>query len=217
MKYLAIFSFLLFIGAGCTGVPSADDGLEATNIQLKSNDDSVNSEEVKESEPNVNTMTEKTYAFPGVLPAEKIHNKQVRITTKNGDVVIKLLDEIAPKTVSNFVYLTEEGYYDGLTFHRVIEDFMVQGGDPTGTGAGGPGYNFEDEFSDEVNFSEPGKLAMANRGHGTNGSQFFITTVPTEWLQGAHTIFGEVIEGQDVVLQIVGGDKMQKVVIEEAK
>lgn len=217
MKYLAIFSLLLLIGAGCTGVPSTDNGQVATNIQFKSTDDSVNSQEEKESDSNEKIMTEKTYAFPGVLPAQKIQNKQVRITTKNGDVVIKLLDEIAPKTVSNFVYLTEEGYYDGLTFHRVIEDFMVQGGDPTGTGAGGPGYNFEDEFSDMVNFSEPGKLAMANRGPGTNGSQFFITTVPTEWLQGAHTIFGEVIEGQDIVLQIQGGDEMQKVVIEDAK
>jgi peptidylprolyl isomerase len=117
---------------------------------------------------------------------------------KGGEFVIELFADKAPVTVNNFVFLAREGFYDGITFHRVIEGFMAQGGDPTGTGSGGPGYSFEDEFSD-LTFDREGLLAMANSGPNTNGSQFSITFAPTPHLNGLHTIFGEVIEGMDVV------------------
>ena len=116
-----------------------------------------------------------------------------------GDVKIKLFADKAPKTVNNMVFLAREGYYDGTTFHRVIPDFMAQGGDPTGSGMGGPGYKFADEFHPDLKFDRPGLLAMANAGPGTNGSQFFITFIPTDWLTNKHTIFGEVVEGMDLV------------------
>lgn len=112
----------------------------------------------------------------------KEYKMKVKIITAKGDVNINLLPDKSPVTVANFVNLAKKGYYDGLKFHRVIDNFMAQGGDPTGTGAGGPGYRFEDEVNNGLNFSKAGKLAMANAGPGTNGSQFFITTVPTEWL-----------------------------------
>jgi cyclophilin family peptidyl-prolyl cis-trans isomerase len=128
-------------------------------------------------------------------------NKQYFATVKmakGGEFVIQLFPDKAPITVDNFVKLARAGFYDGTTFHRVLEGFMAQGGDPTGTGTGGPGYEFEDEFSD-LTFDKPGVVAMANSGPNTNGSQFFITFAPTDWLNGKHTIFGQVIEGMDVV------------------
>ena len=128
----------------------------------------------------------------------KEYKMKVKIITAKGDVNINLLPDKSPVTVANFVNLAKKGYYDGLKFHRVIDNFMAQGGDPTGTGAGGPGYRFEDEVNNGLNFSKAGKLAMANAGPGTNGSQFFITTVPTEWLNGNHTIFGEVVSEADL-------------------
>lgn len=138
------------------------------------------------------------------------------IKTSKGEININLFPEVAPITISNFVNLATRGYYDGLNFHRVIEDFMIQGGCPFGTGTGGPGYQFEDECSAEVNFEAPGKLAMANAGPGTNGSQFFITHVPTMWLQGKHTIFGEVVseEDQKIVNLIQQGDLIETIKIE---
>ena len=146
----------------------------------------------------------------------KEYKMKVKIITAKGDVNINLLPDKSPVTVANFVNLAKKGYYDGLKFHRVIDNFMAQGGDPTGTGAGGPGYRFEDEVNNGLNFSKPGKLAMANAGPGTNGSQFFITTVPTEWLNGNHTIFGEVASEADldVVKKLSNGDVMTKVVVE---
>jgi peptidyl-prolyl cis-trans isomerase A (cyclophilin A) len=137
-----------------------------------------------------------------------------KLRTNQGDIVIRLFPDHAPKTVRNFVELAEgsrewtdpstrqpskERLYDGTIFHRVIPDFMIQGGDPLGTGTGGPGYKFADEFHPDLSFNRPYLLAMANSGPGTNGSQFFITTAPTTWLTGKHTIFGEVISGTDVV------------------
>ena len=146
----------------------------------------------------------------------KEYKMKVKIITAKGDVNINLLPDKSPVTVANFVNLAKKGYYDGLKFHRVIDNFMAQGGDPTGTGAGGPGYRFEDEVNNGLNFSKAGKLAMANAGPGTNGSQFFITTVPTEWLNGNHTIFGEVVSDDDlkVVKKLSNGDVMTKVVVE---
>lgn len=118
---------------------------------------------------------------------------------KGGEFTAELFADKAPLTVNNFVFLARDGYYDGTTFHRVLEGFMAQGGDPTGTGTGGPGYRFADEINDDLKFDSEGILAMANSGPNTNGSQFFITYGPTPWLDGLHTIFGRVIEGMDVV------------------
>ncbi len=147
-----------------------------------------------------------------------------KINTPKGTITIKLEHEKAPMTVANFVGLAEgtlennakeagQPYYDGLVFHRVINDFMIQGGDPTGTGAGGPGYQFEDEIHPELKHNRPGTLSMANAGPATNGSQFFITHVATDWLDGKHTVFGYVIEGQDVVDSVAQGDSMEQVEI----
>ncbi len=135
---------------------------------------------------------------------------QATITTSKGAIRLRLFPEQAPVTVANFVNLSRRGFYDGLKFHRVIDRFMIQGGCPRGSGRGGPGYQFEDEFSDELRHDRPGRLSMANAGPGTNGSQFFITHVPTAWLDGAHTIFGEVLEGADqaVVDGIKQGDSI---------
>ncbi len=124
------------------------------------------------------------------------------LRTEKGDIKVQLFADRAPNTVNNFVFLAREGFYDNTTFHRVIDGFMAQAGDPAATGAGGPGYLFEDEFFPGLEFDQSGLLAMANRGPGTNGSQFFITFSPTEWLNGGHTIFGKVIEGEDVLADI---------------
>ncbi len=128
------------------------------------------------------------------------------IETNRGVIALKLYATQAPRTVNNFVWLADDGYYDGVTFHRVIKDFMIQGGDPTGTGRGGPGYTFKDEFDPALKHDKPGVLSMANAGANTNGSQFFITHVATPWLDGKHSIFGQVTEGQDVVNAIEQGD-----------
>ncbi|MEJ5223011.1 MAG: peptidylprolyl isomerase [Anaerolineales bacterium] len=129
--------------------------------------------------------------------------------TEKGDIVIKLHADKTPKTVNNFVFLSRAGFYNGCIFHRVIADFMAQGGDPTGTGRGGPGYRFEDEFHPSLKHNKPGILSMANAGPGTNGSQFFITHVPTPWLDNRHSVFGEVISGMDVVLAIPPRDPVR--------
>jgi peptidyl-prolyl cis-trans isomerase B (cyclophilin B) len=136
--------------------------------------------------------------------------------TSKGDIKLRLFADKAPVTVANFVNLAKKGYYDGLTFHRVIADFMIQGGCPHGTGTGGPGYRFEDECTPELRHDAPGKLSMANAGPGTNGSQFFITHVATPWLDGRHTVFGEVIDAadQDVVNAIAVGDAIETIELE---
>lgn len=131
------------------------------------------------------------------------------IHTSKGDIEIEFYDAEAPLTVANFVNLSKRGFYNGITFHRVIPNFMIQGGDPDGMGTGGPGYNFKDEFSSKRTHSGPGILSMANRGPGTNGSQFFITHVETPWLDGKHTVFGKVTKGQDIVDSIAQGDTIK--------
>ena len=127
---------------------------------------------------------------------------KVKIETSLGDIQVDLFAKDAPKTVENFVSLANKGFYDGLMFHRVIPDFMIQTGDPTGTGAGDPGYKFADEFSPKLRHSKPGMLSMANSGPNTNGSQFFITEAATPWLDNRHSVFGEVTQGMDVVNKI---------------
>ena len=138
------------------------------------------------------------------------------IKTNRGTIHLKLYADKTPATVANFANLARRGYYDGLTFHRVIPDFMIQGGCPNGDGRGGPGYKFEDEFVRDLRHDHPGVLSMANAGPGTNGSQFFITHVPTPWLDGKHTVFGSVIgpEDQKVVDSIRGGDAIESITIE---
>ena len=137
--------------------------------------------------------------------------KVATIETNKGRIRLQLEDGKVPKTVENFEKLAKQGFYDGLKFHRVIADFMIQTGCPQGTGTGGPGYKFGDEFHKELKHNGPGVLSMANSGPNTNGSQFFITHVATPWLDGKHSVFGRVLEGQDVVDSIAQGDKMLKV------
>ena len=137
--------------------------------------------------------------------------KQAIFETSKGTIRLELFEEKTPKTVGNFETLCGKEYYDGLTFHRVIPDFMVQGGCPDGTGAGGPGYKFEDEFDSELRHDAPGVLSMANAGPNTNGSQFFITHVPCPHLDDRHSVFGKVLEGQNVVDSIEQGDTMSTV------
>jgi peptidyl-prolyl cis-trans isomerase B (cyclophilin B) len=141
---------------------------------------------------------------------------QATISTNKGDIVIDLYPQYAPKTVNNFVFLARHGFYDGVAFHRVISNFMVQGGDPEGSGRGGPGYRFEDEFAGNPLKHETGVLSMANAGPGTNGSQFFITHGPQPHLNGKHTVFGKVVDSQDVVNAIRQGDVMTSVTITES-
>lgn len=150
--------------------------------------------------PEMTIDTEKTYL--------------ATIKTNKGKIELELYPNYAPKTVNNFVFLAEDGYYDGVTFHRVISNFMIQGGDPTGTGRGGPGYRFEDEFAGNPLKHETNVISMANAGPGTNGSQFFITHSPQPHLNGRHTVFGKVTKGQNVVNAIRQGDTMEKVTIQ---
>jgi peptidyl-prolyl cis-trans isomerase B (cyclophilin B) len=142
--------------------------------------------------------------------------KTATIKTRHGDIRLKLHDDKAPKTVANFEKLAKQGFYNGLTFHRVIADFMIQGGCPEGSGTGGPGYKFADEFHKDLKHDRPGVLSMANSGPNTNGSQFFITHVPTPWLDKKHSIFGQVIDDtQKVVDMVRQGDTMEEVTIED--
>jgi len=136
---------------------------------------------------------------PPTMQIDPAKSYEAVFKTEMGDFRVRLFPDEAPVTVNNFVFLARQGYYNNTTFHRVLPGFMAQGGDPTGTGAGGPGYSFEDEFDPDLQFDRPGLLAMANRGPDTNGGQFFITYAPTPHLSGLHTIFGEVVEGAEVL------------------
>ncbi len=144
---------------------------------------------------------------------ESMKDIRIIVKTDKGDIEGVLYPSKAPVTVANFLNLAKRGYYDGLKFHRVIPDFMIQGGDPTGTGSGGPGYRFEDECTPELKHDKPGIFSMANAGPGTNGSQFFITHVPTPWLDGKHTVFGSVTKGQDMVNAVAQGDTIKSIEI----
>lgn len=144
----------------------------------------------------------KQWSKPPEMVIDPSKTYKATINTDLGDIIIQLFADKAPQTVNNFVFLARQGFYDGVMFHRVIKNFMVQTGDPTGTGRGGPGYRFRDEFHPTLKHDKPGILSMANAGPNTNGSQFFITHVPTPWLDNKHAIFGQVIEGMEVVFSI---------------
>jgi peptidyl-prolyl cis-trans isomerase B (cyclophilin B) len=150
---------------------------------------------------------------PADTEAPAVEDIDIKMTTTKGEIEATIFASKVPVTAANFLNLAKRGYYDGITFHRVIDNFMIQGGDPTGTGRGGPGYKFADEFHPDLKHDQPGLFSMANAGPGTNGSQFFITHVPTPHLDGKHSVFGEVTEGQDVVDAIVKGDKIQTIEI----
>lgn len=153
----------------------------------------------------------------GIASASYDEDQMAVLKTDKGDIVVYLFATKVPGTVYNFTELARQGYYDGLNFHRVIPNFMIQGGCPTGTGSGSPGYKFPDEFDKGLKHYGPGVLSMANSGKDTNGSQFFITHVATDWLNMKHNVFGQVVYGQNVVNAIAGGDKIQAVYVEGMK
>jgi len=157
----------------------------------------------------------KQYSNPPAMAIDAGKKYTATFNTSKGDIVCELFAKDAPKTVNNFVFLARDKFYDGTVFHRVIADFMIQGGDPTASGRGGPGYRFEDETKGNPNKHEVGTLSMANAGPNTNGSQFFVTHVATPHLDGKHTVFGKVLKGQDVVDSIQQGDTLQSVTIAE--
>lgn len=160
-------------------------------------------------------MSNKQWNSPPVTQIDTKKTYRATIETKRGKIEIEFYPQYAPKTVNNFVFLAGDGFYDGVKFHRVIENFMIQGGDPTGTGRGGPGYRFEDEIRGNPLTHDTGVISMANAGPNTNGSQFFITHSPQPHLNGKHTVFGKVTSGMDVVNAIRQGDVMEKVPISE--
>ena len=161
-------------------------------------------------------MTAKQYSAPPAMSIDPSKSYTATFDTSRGAIVCELFPKDAPNTVNNFIFLARDGFYDGTTFHRVINDFMIQGGDPTATGRGGPGYKFKDELEPgKYRKHQRGSLSMANAGPNTNGSQFFITHVATDWLNGKHTVFGQVKSGQEVVDSIRQGDKLNAVKIEE--
>ena len=150
------------------------------------------------------------FSSPPAMSLDASKSYRATIKTDKGDIHLTLEGQKAPKTVNNFVFLARQGFYDGVVFHRVIADFMAQTGDPTGTGSGGPGYKFADEFHPELRHDGPGVLSMANAGAGTNGSQFFITHVATPWLDDKHSVFGRVSGGLDVLLSIPERDPSRR-------
>jgi len=205
-KYPVLFvlGLVLLMGAGCA---SSDTTLTTPTKTTENTTKPVSSTPLEVP----SSMTNRE--FSGVLPAEEINNKQIRLTTSKGVIVFELFAETAPKAVSNFVSLTRDGFFNGLKFHRREEGFVIQGGDPLGTGYGGPGYRFEDELTDGYTYDR-GIVAMANSGANTNGSQFFIMlgNVP---LPKAYTIFGRVVSGLEVIDEIKVGDIMTEVKVEE--
>jgi peptidyl-prolyl cis-trans isomerase B (cyclophilin B) len=158
----------------------------------------------------------KQYPAPPPLTIDPKKKYTATFNTSRGEIVVELHAKDKPITVNNFVFLAKDKFYDGINFHRVIGDFMIQGGCPLGTGTGGPGYRFDDEIKGKPNVHKVGSLSMANAGPGTNGSQFFITHVETGYLDPKHTVFGQVIKGQDVVNAIKQGDKIVSLTIAEA-
>jgi cyclophilin family peptidyl-prolyl cis-trans isomerase len=213
--------------AGATDQPKAGETVTTSPITAPKQDkaimmidDMVTKAKVDKSKPGWRTSLPK----PDAATFDAAHTYFAVMQTNKGKIKIKLMPAVAPMHVTNFIYLAQLGFYDGLSFHRVIPGFMAQGGDPIGNGTGGPGYQFAGEFKPDVKHDRAGMLSMANAGPGTDGSQFFLTFVPTPWLDGKHTIFGEVVEGKDTLkaLESAGSPtgktseplKMEKVTIE---
>lgn len=216
-KLIAISLGLILFGAGCTGTNNPASPEVNINIDKSAFSITPQEKQTDSSTPNPITApkkTMKTWPAPTVLPETERTNKEAIIVTNKGTIVFELLPD-APLTASNFITLAKGGYYDGITFHRVVPNFVIQGGDPTGTGAGGPGYSFKDEPVKRT--YDPGIVAMANSGPNTNGSQFFIMLPNSQGLPPLYTIFGKVTKGMDVVSKIAVGDTMTKVTIEDKK
>jgi peptidyl-prolyl cis-trans isomerase B (cyclophilin B) len=200
-RVLAVGLLTTAVMLGCESSETASGNAEANAPVAASTPTPTASQEAKNEEE---TMSD-------------IQPIRVTMSTTKGDIHLVLFADKTPVTVANFVNLAQHGFYDGLKFHRVIDDFMVQGGCPLGTGTGGPGYKFEDETRPDLKHDKPGILSMANSGPNTNGSQFFITHIPTDWLDGKHTVFGSIVgqEDMDVVNAIVQDDKITKVTVED--
>lgn len=211
-KVQAIVAVLIIVTAVVLGLTKFK--LPAKNVNLKFAQTGANQNSQLNSNSVNNASTVMNYTFPGRLPAEQIENKQVKITTPKGAIVFTLDAVQAPLAVSNFVYLANQGYFNGLTWHRVVPGFVIQGGDPLGTGYGGPGYAFADETV--TGEYTTGAVAMANSGPNTNGSQFFIVLEDQPTLPKSYTIFGRVTSGMEAVKGIVQGDTMTTVTIEPA-
>lgn len=220
MKRLSLFlslALLLLVGSGCVKAKDASSDVTFNYPDQKPAEQTAPAPTTPDATAPTPAPATKlmTWTFPGKLSDKEIAHKQIRLTTEKGDIVFELFADTAPLTVSNFVYLTNGGYYNGLTFHRREEGFVIQGGDPSGNGTGGPGYKFADELKDKYTYDR-GIVAMANAGPATNGSQFFIMLGNTP-LPKAYSIFGRVTSGMDVVDKIKVGDKMVKVTVEDKK
>jgi peptidyl-prolyl cis-trans isomerase B (cyclophilin B) len=203
MKRLLLSVAALAVCASLAIAADAPRKTTAATAQIKDSamqqiDQFIATAKIDKTKPGWKTSLPK----PPVATFDKAHTYFARMVTNKGVVLIKFLPAVAPMHVTNFLYLTKLGFYDGIPFHRVITGFMAQGGCPLGTGTGNPGYGFNGEFSPSVKHDKGGLLSMANAGPGTDGSQFFLTFVPTPWLDGKHTIFGEVVEGMDVVKKL---------------
>jgi len=220
---LAVPAFAEDAPAKAATTTSTTAKAKATSIKdkaVQNLDAQIATAKVDKKKPNWKT----TLTKPKVATFDPAHTYYARMVTNKGPILIKFLPEVAPMHVTSFMYLTKLGFYDGLSFHRVISRFMAQGGDPIGNGTGGPGYQFDGEYSPDVKHTKGGLLSMANAGPGTDGSQFFLTFVPTPWLDGKHTIFGEIVEGTEALqaLEAAGSQsgrtseplKMEKVTIE---
>ncbi len=181
-----------------TGAKSSTKSTSIKDKAMQQIESMIASAKVDTKNPGWKTSLPK----PTVATFDPSHTYYARMVTNKGPILIKFMPDVAPMHVTNFIYLTKLGFYDGIKFHRVIPEFMAQGGDPLGNGTGGPGYPFAGEFSPTVKHDKPGRLSMANAGPGTDGSQFFLTFVATPWLDGKHSIFGEVVEGMDVLKKL---------------
>ena len=194
----ALTTVLFLIACGAPAAPAPTPAPTSAPVAQPTAQSSSSSNASSSNQSRQSAGKAKKYTAPPQMSIDSSAGYTAKIKTNKGNIVIELFPASAPKTVNNFVFLANEGFYNGIIFHRVIPNFMIQGGDPTGTGTSGPGYKFEDEIDPKLGFEKPGILAMANSGPNTNGSQFFITTASTPHLNGNHTIFGKVLEGQDV-------------------
>jgi cyclophilin family peptidyl-prolyl cis-trans isomerase len=198
MKRVVLSVTALILLASAPLPAPARAAAETQDKAIQMIDQMIADAKVDKTKPNWKTSLSK----PSVATFDAAHTYFARMATSKGTILIKFMPKVAPMHVTNFIYLTRLGYYDGLSFHRVIAGFMAQGGDPRGNGTGGPGYGFGGEFDPGVKHDRGGLLSMANAGPGTDGSQFFLTFLPTPWLNGKHTIFGEVVEGLDVLKKL---------------